>query len=49
MPFEELVVDNIEPEKKDIIYLRSSNLDTCVYLASNIFEQPQSGTVQWKK
>ena len=39
MSFTELVVDNIEPEEEDVMYLRPSKLNTSVYLASNIFDQ----------
>ena len=39
MSFAELVVDNIEPEEEDVMYLRPSKLNTSVYLASNIFDQ----------
>ena len=39
MSFAELVVDNIEPEEDDAMYLRPSKLNTSVYLASNIFDQ----------
>jgi hypothetical protein len=39
MSFTELVVDNIEPEEDDAMYLRPSKLNTSVYLASNIFDQ----------
>jgi hypothetical protein len=39
MSFAELVVDNVEPEEDDVMYLRPSKLNTSVYLASNIFDQ----------
>jgi len=39
MSFAELVVDNVEPEEDDVMYLRPSKLDTSVYLASNIFDE----------
>ena len=39
MSFAELVVDNVEPEEEDVMYIRPSKLDTSAYLASNIFDQ----------
>ena len=39
MSFAELVVDNVEPEEEDVMYLRPSKLGTSVFLASNIFDQ----------
>ena len=39
MSFAELVVDSVEPEEDDVMYLRPSKLDTSVYLVSNIFDE----------
>lgn len=39
MSFAELVVDTVEPEEEDVMYLKPSKLSTSVYLASNIFDQ----------
>lgn len=39
MSFAELIVDNVEPEGDDILYLLPTKLNSSIFLASNIFDQ----------
>ena len=39
MSYAELIVDTVEPEGEDVMYLLPSKLSTSKYLASNIFDQ----------
>ena len=39
MSFAELIVDNVEPEGDDIMYLLPTKLNSSIFLASNIFDQ----------
>ena len=39
MSFAELIVDNVEPEEDDVMYLLPTKLNSSVFLASNTFDQ----------